>query len=316
MKRCLLLVLALAACQSGPADPATDDAVPLDLDRKQPERLLQSVLGAYLGPDGGDPFAAGLVTGDGRDLVLHPQQLPASARAALRDANGDGVLDWDELAAMLEATYVGARAFPETLDALRQSADYTAGEPDWFTVELDGVMTAARRRVHVPTASLRQAMTSFVETRELTYPAGTWIVGEHVEDGEVVETTVKHRRADGFWDFAVYGADGRLAPATHTEPRALRVPTQCTGCHLGQRLFEPEKSFPGTAADGPHGPRALHVPDDWRSAEATRLFDEHARRTDGVLGIYATLYAGRALAARQRGDISSDDAALLDALGL
>lgn len=313
----LLAAAALAGCGGGgPVDVATAEAVPLRLDRDRPERLLGSVLGAYLGPDGGDPYQAGLVSGEGGDLTLHPGKLPAEARAALSDANGDGAIDWDELAAMLEATYTAARALPPTLDALRQRAPYDRGEPDWFTVEVDGVMTAARRRISVPTAALRQAMAGFGAGGELRYPPGTVIVGEHLLDGAVAETTVKLRRPDGHWDFAVYGPDGRLAPATATEPRPLRVPTQCTGCHLGERLFEPEKSFPAAASDGPFGPRAVHVPDDWRSARATAHFAEHARRDDGVLGLYATLYAGRLLAARERGTLGPEDAALLESAGL
>ena len=316
MIRFLLLGTLVAGCASGPADPATSDAIPLDLDRDKPERLLASVLGAYAGPDGADPFEAGLVSGEGSDLALHPGALPDDARAALEDANGDGAIDWDELAAMLEATYYSARSLPSTVAELRAAADYSAGEPEWFTVEVDGVMSAARRRIAVPTAALRSAMESFPSSGELVYPAGTWIVGEHLEDGEVVETTAKRRRADGYWDFAVYGPDGALAPSTQTEPRALRVPTQCTGCHLGQRLFEPEKSFPAAASDGPFGPRAVHVPDAWRSLEATNLFNEHASRDDGVLGLYATVYAGRLMAQRRAGALEPEDAALLDALGL
>lgn len=313
----LVAALVVAGCGGGgPVDVQTADAVPLRLDRDDPGRLLGSVLGAYVGPDGGDPVEAGMLSGEGADLVLHPQRLPAAARAALADANGDGAIDWDELAAMLEASYVDARGLPPTLDALRQRADYTAGEPAWFTVEVDGVMTAARRRIHVPLDALREAMRAFAAGGSLDYPAGTWIVGEHAVDGAVVETTVKHRRADGHWDFAVYGPDGALAPATQTEPRALRVPTQCTGCHLGRRLFEPEKSFPAEAGDGPFGPRAIYVPDAWRSAEATALFDEHRRRDDGVLGLYATLYAGRLLAARDAGTLADDDRQLLERLGL
>lgn len=311
------LALLIAGCGGGgPVDVATADSVPLRLDRDRPEKLLGSVLGAYVGPQGGDPFEAGLVSRDGNDLMLHPQKLSAEVRSALSDANGDGAIDWDELAIMLEATYTRARGLPTTLDVLRRSAPYDQGGDDWFTVEVDGVMTAARRRIHVPTDALRQAMAGFRQSGGLTYPAGTVIVGEHVIDGATVETTVKTRRADGYWDFAVYDGDGRLAPATSTEPRALRVPTQCTGCHLGERLFEPEKSFPGTASDGPFGPRAIHVPDEWRNREATVLFDEHASREDGVLGLYATLYAGRLLAARERGALDPADAALLESLGL
>ena len=313
----LLALAALAACgPDGPADVDTAEAIPLRLDRDRPERLLGSVLGAYVGPDGGDPYQAGVVSGDGADLALHPQKLPPEARAALRDADGDGAISWEELAVMLEATYTRARGLPTTLDVLRRTAPYDAGEPEWFTVEVDGVMTAARRRISVPTDALRQAMAGFRSAGGLRYPAGTVIVGEHLVDDEVVETTVKTRRKDGYWDFAVYDADGRLAPATTTEPRPLRVPTQCTGCHLGERLFEPEKSFPGEAADGPFGPRAIHVPETWRSRPATLRFDEHASRDDGVLGLYATLYAGRLLAAREQGTLTPADAALLDAVGL
>ncbi len=313
----LLLALVAAGCGGGgPIDVATAEAVPLRLDRDRPDKLLGSVLGAYVGPQGGDPFEAGLVSRDGSDLVLHPQKLSAEARSALADADGDGAIDWDELALMLEATYTRARGLPTTLDILRRSAPYDQGEPGWFTVEVDGVMTAARRRIHVPADALRQAMAGFRQAGGLRYPAGTVIVGEHLVDGVAVETTVKTRRGDGYWDYAVYDADGRLAPATSTEPRALRVPTQCTGCHLGERLFEPEKSFPGTATDGPFGPRAVHGPEAWRNREATILFDEHASREDGVLGLYATLYAGRLMAARDRGALDPADQALLETLGL
>lgn len=306
----LAAALSFGACASGPVDVQTADAVPLRLDRSRPEPLLRSVLAGYAGDD---PFASGLVSGDGGDLSLHPQRLGPEDRARLDDANGDGALDWDELAAFLEATYAKAHALPPTLteaglDAVPDSA--------WFTVEVDGVMTAARRRIRVPISSLRSAMRAFAETGEMTYPAGTWIVGEHVIDGGVVETTAKRRRAGGGWDFAVYDAEGRLAPATRTEPRALRVPTQCTGCHLGQKLYEPEKSYPASAPDGPFGPRAVYVDEPARSPEATALFREHARRADGVLGLYATVHAGRLMAAREAGTITAEDAALLDALGL
>lgn len=311
-----LAALALSACESGPVDVRTADGVPLRLDRRDPEPLIRATLGGYVSPEGGDPFEAGIVSHDGDDLTLHPQQLPADFRQRLHDLNGDGAIDWDELAGLLDTTYYEARGLPATLDELRRSAPYAEDDPAWFTVDVDGVMTAARRRIYVPEAALREAIAGFRPSGELRYPPGTWIIGEHRIDGEVVETTAKRRRPDGFWDFAVYDAQGLLTPATQTEPRALRAPTQCTGCHLGKRLFEPEKSFPAEAPDGPYGPRAYHVPDAWRSREATALFNEHASRDDGVLGLYATIYVGRLLDARQRGALDPADAALLESLGL
>lgn len=310
------LAVGLGACGGdGPVDVQTAERVPLRLEKSDPETLIRSVLGGYARPDGADPWAAGLVDGEGGDLVLLPQALAPELRAGLADADGDGAIGPDEWSEWVEATYYQARALPATVEALRQSSGFSDG-PGWFVVEVDGVMTAARRRLYVREDALRSALEAFAADGAMAYPAGTWIVGEHVMDGAVVETTVKRRRADGFWDFAVYGPDGALAPATQTEPRALRTPTQCTGCHLGQKLYEPEKSWPGEATDGPFGPRAYHVPDAWRNAEAAALFQEHARRDDGVLGLYGTLYASRLLADREAGSIAPEEAALLERLGL
>lgn len=307
----LALALLLSACASGPADVQTADAVPLRLDKSSPDRLVRSLLG---GLAGADPFEAGLVSGDGDDLVLHPQALTPELRASLSDADGDGAIGWDEFEAFVEAAY--PTTLPATVEAMRAEAGWDGGGA-WVSVEIDGVMTAARRRVAVPETALEAAMDAFAAGGALAYPAGAWIVGEHLgPDGEVVETTAKRRRADGFWDFAVYDAAGALAPATSTAPRALRAPLQCTGCHLGQKLYEPEQSYPAPAADGPFGPRAYHVEDAARSADATARFQEHARRDDGVLGLYATVYAGRLMAAREAGEASPEELALLERVGL
>ena len=307
----LALTLVLPACASGPVDVQTADAVPLRLDKSSPDRIARSLLG---GVAAGDPFETGLVSGEGDDLVLHPQTLDAELRATLVDADGDGAIGWDEFAAFVEASY--PRGLPPTLADARREAGFV-GNDEWAAYDIDGVMTAARRRVLVSRAALEAAMETFASGGELRYPAGTWIFGEHLgDDGAVLETTAKRRRADGFWDFAVYDAAGDLAPATATEPRALRAPLQCTGCHLGRKLYEPEESYPAPASDGPFGPRAYYVDDAARSAEATALFDEHTRRDDGVLGLYATVHAGRLMAARAAGEAAPDEVALLERLGL
>ena len=312
--RLTLLLLLVAGCAAGPADVQTAESVPLRLDRAGARRLAESVLGSYAG---GPAFEKGLLTGEGDDLTLHPQRIPAALRTHLRDADGDGAVGWEELSAFLAATYSEGHGLPATLAALRADAGFPDADSALFTVEIEGsVMTHARRRIHVPRAALRSALASFAAGDGLHYPAGTLILGEHVDGDAVLETTVKRRRADGFWDFAVYDAQGRLADATATPPRPLRVPTQCTGCHLGQRLFEPERSYPATPVDGADGPRRYLVPDAERSQEATATLQEHARREDGVLGLYATVYTGRLIAARTAGTASPNDLALLTRLGL
>jgi hypothetical protein len=309
----------LGCAEGGSADDAAPDGLRLAIDKRNPERLLRFYLGSYLGPSGGDAVEAGVLSGEGEDFWLDPDALDARWRPALEaaNANGDDVIDWDELVAFIDRTYAEARALPPTLDALRDEVGYAEEDPAWFTVEIDGVMTNARRHLFVPTAGIRAALTDYrANDDRLLYPVGTTIVGEHRLDGALAETTVMRKRPDGFWDFFVYGADGTLAGATDTPPRSLRSPTQCVGCHVGRKLFEPEESFPREAPPGPFGPRGIHVGPEMRNAEVTALFDEHARRSDTVLGVYNTLFVSGLLTDRAAGRLSPEDAALLDGLGL
>lgn len=283
MRRLRLLAAAallLAGCRATPPD-----RLRLDLERRDPEPLLRTYFGGYLGPEGGDPFAAGLLVKDGEALYVVPSVLQAAVgtAAAALDADGSGTVDGDELTAFVQATYHAARAYPATFEALGVDS---AGA---YALEVHGVMTAARRRVFVPQGALDSAIARHRATGALVYPTGTTIWGRHAApDGE---TTVMRKRADGHWDFFVYDAAGRLAPRTTGAPRPLNAPTQCVGCHFGTRLFEPEKSFPADAPSGPDGPRALYTPH--RDIALTRQLDEHARRSDRVLGLYATTYLAR-----------------------
>jgi hypothetical protein len=173
--------LTLAAC--GPGGAEEKGAVPaswirVDLDRSDPEPLLRYYFGSYVAPEGGDPFAAGLVAEQGGRMYVDPDALaavaPEAARAPL-DADADGTLVWDELAGFVAATYYRARAVPATLDALRAETPYR--EAGWFSVELEGVMTTALRRVHVATEALRAALEGYRANGEaLLYPVGTTFV--------------------------------------------------------------------------------------------------------------------------------------------
>lgn len=321
MRRLIVLVclaVGVAACGSSgdaPAPTGAADGVRVDLDKSDPERLLAFYLGSYLGAEGGDPFADGLVGRQGSGFVLDTARLARrhpGASSALAAAAADGLVDWDEFAAFVQATYYEARALPPTVEALRAVHPF-ADDTSWFQVRVDGVMSPYERRLYVPVAALRSALAGYDERGgRLLYPVGTAIVGEHWHGEAREEVTVMIKRGDGFWDYAAYGADGRLVGQTDAEPKPLQVPTQCVGCHFGSRLFEPEKSFPARAAAGPNGPRAVHVPDAWRDADLTRLLDEHRRRSDTVLGLYNTLFLARLRAERAAGQLPASDARLLD----
>ncbi|MEM8557615.1 MAG: hypothetical protein AAGG50_07315 [Bacteroidota bacterium] len=313
------MLLLLVGCGSGA------DGVVVDLDKSNEDELLAFYFGSYVGPDGGDPFEAGLLRRDGGTITTDLAALPPEVRTAFAPAAEDGLIDWDEAKAVFQRTYAEARPVPRTLLDFQQATPYLAGDggvaPDWYLVELDGVMTMARRRLYVPKAALREALLAYdANGEQVIYPVGTALVGEHWLDGARAEVTVKQKRADGFWDFGVYDAGGALTDGTTTPPRDLAAPTQCVGCHLGTKLHEPERSFPARAPDGPHGPRAIYVRDAVRNAEATRAvterFAEHRERPDSVLGIYATLYVADLLADRRAGlPIAPEDEAVLTALG-
>ncbi|GAB5518244.1 MAG: hypothetical protein RhofKO_04950 [Rhodothermales bacterium] len=297
----LLSLLVLSGCAAG------GHRIEVKLDRSNPEPLLRYYFGAYAAADTADPFEAGLLANDGDRYWLNVEGSP-HAEGLTAASGGDGVLDWEELKAFVAETYYATRNLPLTTYALY--ASLPADSSAWFTVEVDGVMTVARRRIQVPEAALRSALEHYqANDQQLLYPIGTAFVATHTLDGTLVETTLMQKRADGLWDFATYDADGNLATSTTTEPKPLQTPTQCVGCHFGNRAFEPEKSFPEPARDGPHGPRAVYVPEAWRDPALVAFFDEHQKRSDTVLGIYNTLFVAKLRA-------SGEDAELLRAVGL
>ena len=205
------------------------------------------------------------------------------------------------------------RNAPATLEALVSPDDYRADDESWMMMPVDGVMTTARRQIYIKRAHIAAAMQQYVANgNRVIYPEGTVIVGDHVEAAHVVETTVMKKRADGMWDYFVYDAAGQLAGKTTTQPRELAVPTRCVGCHFGEKKFEPERSYPGEASPGPHGPRAIYLPPTPYDEVLVERLDEHNKRSDTVLGIYATRYLGELLGKESR---TEAEQALLDELG-
>jgi hypothetical protein len=318
----LLLALGLAGCAGSSDGPA--GSIPITgLDGGGDERALLYYAGGLAAPDGADPLATGLLIRSGTsDYALATGALPGDLVQRLLGDEPGRALDWKtEVKPAFEATYASARRLPTTVASLQEEVGvWGEDDPDWFVHEVYGVMTDARRRLFVRTDAAQQAAMAMASGGPAGYPVGTAIVGEHWMDGRLLETTVKRRRADGHWDFMVYDEAGTLTEGTTTPPRALAAPAKCIGCHLGQKLHPPEKAFPAAAPDGPAGPRAVHVPDAWREAVETESlasrFQEHARRADGVLGLYGTLYAARAVAqARNGGPLSAADSALVALLG-
>ena len=122
------------------------------------------------------------------------------------------------------------------------------------------------------------------------------------------------RRSDGFWDFVTYDSTGSLTSQTLPNDRALTTPTQCAGCHFGNKGFEPEQSWPLEPAKAPGDIRKWYTGP--RDIEVAEFFSEHFRRSDTLLGLYATAYVSNLRAQRRAGTLDSSAIALLNHLGL
>lgn len=282
--------------------------------------LLSFYVGGMMSAEGEDPFDAGVLSVRSNKFFVDTDFLSnrnPGLRADFHDMALDGTINWEELESFVNANYYTYRRIPETLVLLIEQTGDWENDNMWFAVEVDGVMSPHRRRIHVRLDDLREALLSYsTNGAKLRYPFGTTFVSEHMDNGRRVEVSVMRKRSDGFWDFFAYGADGLLVGTINQIRKDLAVPTQCVGCHFGSRLFEPEKSFPRLAANGPDGPRRLYVDEDLMDDDVIRLLDEHRRRSDRVLGLYGSLFLSRLRMDRQKGDISEQDNRILEAMGL
>jgi len=308
------LLIAAGCSKTTDRDRAT--GVRLDLDRLNEQPYVEFYFGPYA-PPGSTIFESGLIQEQSGSFFLDLKVLASvySFASELQAPASDGILTWEELSPFMSAHYYDVVGAPPSLADFLDRADQT--DIDWMDVEVDGVMTNATRHVLIPKSAVRKGLEEFSDNGEqLLYPVGTRILADHVINDAVAETTAMQKRTDGYWDFFVFDSNGQLAAETATPPKNLVVPTQCAGCHLGSRLYDPEKSFPGTARPGPDGPRRIHVGDRQKNSKALRFLDEHRKRSDGILGLYGTIYLANLLADRGDGTINAEDAALLNKLGL
>lgn len=320
----MLILACLTGIWLGCAGTASDELpasyIRVHLDKSNPEQLLEYYFGGYVSPEPSDPFEAGIVEEVSGRLYVNIDSLEhhyPGAVSLLVDANRNDRIDWDEFEQFVEETYYRARSLPQTLAELREAIDFDSTSTDWMNVEIDGVMTTARRSIFIRESAVVEALQNYWNNGEqIIYPIGTTILGFHVVDRRKAETTVMQKREDGYWDFMVYADNDTLGSSTSTPPKPLRSPVQCVGCHFGNKLFEPEKSFPATAQPGPHGPRRVYVDDSMRNETIVTFFDEHRKRSDTILGLYGTLFVAQLEAGRRAGTLPDAHLELLERLHL
>ncbi len=302
--RVVALFLLMAACSSA-------EQLEVTLEGESAQRLLRFYFGSYTSED---PFETGLLNERGGrfyvDLAVLRAHGPELAQELNAMASG-GVVSPDSLRTAVQMTYYHARNLPEKLSEFsdRWVIDNA------ITFEVHGPVTNYLRRITLSESALQSAIWNYYENGEkIRYAVGTAIKAEHLRGASVVETTAMVRRSDGFWDFATYDSTGALTSHTLPNDRALASPTQCAGCHFGNKGFEPEQSWPLEPANAPGDVRKWYTgPRDTAVAE---FFSEHSRRSDTLLGLYATAYVSNLRAQRTAGTLDSSAIALLNHLGL
>lgn len=287
------------ACNS-----ADKNQILIDLGRSDPDRILSYYFGIY---NGSDPFGSALIVKEGEDYLLNRTLLVGDLEIFAKYAE-DGKLDWDELKSELESSYYSQTNAPRNLGDLVGDKDVL----DSFTVEVHGVMSEAKRSIAVQTSDLQQALLNYTENSDqLLYPVNTTFIANHRRDDALEETTVMKKISESEWAYWVYDSEGVLSTQTVSQPRKLKSPTQCIGCHMGQKAFEPEASFPKKLEERESRRRQVYVDDSLRSAKITTFFDEHQKRADSVLGLYATLYMSQ-LQLKAEPDLNDTERQILD----
>ncbi|MCY4205953.1 MAG: hypothetical protein OXE92_09550 [Bacteroidetes bacterium] len=302
--RMIVLVLLLVGCSSG-------QQFELSMSGEKAERLQQFYFSSYTNEN---PFEVGILEKRKRKVYFNLsvlKEFEPEFAINLESRITGNFLDAESLKTVVQATYFDARNLPQTLTEF--NARWAIDNPKIF--EVHGPVTRYLRQITMSEKALQYAILNyFANGEKLYYPTGTVIKAEHISENKILETTAMMKRSDGFWDFVTYDSTGYRASETLPNPRALATPTQCVGCHLGKKPFEPEDSWPSDAPDAPGGIRKWYT--GARDQQVTDFFKEHSLRSDLVLGLYATTYVSDLRVQRKSATLDSSEIALLDYLGL
>lgn len=283
----------------------TDDAlIEISIDARDPGELLEFYVNSFAGNQSA-------IVVDGDRFFVNVDNIAPSFRDQVSAIGSDGMISWEEFEPFVNGEYYAASGAEPTLARLRERAGNWKADDSWFHMSVSGVMTSAKREIYIAKSVLHEAIRSFSAGDGLIYPVGSVFVAEHYDGGELTEVTTMAKRPDSHWDFAAYDPAGNLKATTLPAPKAYNIPSQCVGCHYGSRSFEPERSYPAAAAKGPTGERVIHEPAVRASATLVGHFDEHRRRTDTVLGLYATTYVA-SLQSRQTQSLTDNERDLLE----
>ncbi len=310
----LVLLVALSACAQ-PSPPVPPGSLAVDLEKPGQDVLLTYWLNVYLDPPR-DPLSANVLYHSDGMYYLAPEDSIRSKAPGLLPLLTHEFVDWDIFSTFIQDTWHDAAGHPRSIGEWIERVGNWREAEGWLRIPVKGSMSPYERVVSVQESAVRHALSERSRGGALIYPEGTLFVADHMVENQIMETTIMWKRQSDTWDYVSYDGDGHLTDRIFKEPDPLQSPIQCLGCHRGNRAFEPERSFPAPADPGPNGARYIDVDNDARDAVVTSVMNEHMRRSDTILGLYATIFLSRVRVRVLSGRGSASDSLLLMEQGI
>jgi formylglycine-generating enzyme required for sulfatase activity len=288
-------------------------------------------LQTLLGTDESSPkvMTGKIVRRQGKELYIDLEQVAAEKalivlQIAAQSPPSDEI-SLDEMGAYMEKHYYEITRPYASVQALLHEHPYLKN-PDWLTVPVDSETFRRRRVLRIDKERVADALVAYFDHNDrLIYPQRTVITAESFDkSGSLVETEVLRKRADTFWNFAVYDRNGALIPTSlafddegELAPGGVgfKVPQNCSICHRIDRLdLSGDPQAPARVPIRaffqmlPMRVPQIHLgPEYYDHMAFTELTEANAKLKDSVFGVYGSLLLSELASRKRLGTLTAND---------
>ncbi|MFN8009435.1 MAG: SUMF1/EgtB/PvdO family nonheme iron enzyme [Terriglobia bacterium] len=261
------------------------------------------------------------------DLTKVPQDKVVIFRQIAARTRPFDELSLDEIQAYLKDHYYElTRPYP-SLQALLREYPFS-NNPNWLEIPVDSATFSRRRVLHISKDRIADALITYFNFQDrMIFPEGTVIVAESMDkNGGFVDAEVLRKRGDGFWNFAVYNAQGKLvqkaiafdeegepAPekAGFIVPNTLCPLPPCRPTRFVGRPRSPVLSpVRGYFDRLPSRVPQIHLgPEYYDHMAFTELTEANGKVKDGVFGVYGSLLLSELTGRKRLNRLTPEDTA-------
>lgn len=224
--------------------------------------------------------------------------------------------DAKSLQKFIDNYYISYRGFYPRLTDITNSVHYKT-EGLWFKVEASSDIMQGLRKIYINKKNLFLALLRYKKNGgKIIYPPGTIFISETYRPNkkskanEFQNAEVMIKREDGEWDFFLYDSYQRINRNPLPESKTDVSPYGCLKCHYTKIRHEPFKSFPKQVSKK----YSVSADADSYSREVFQFFEENRRKTDHVMGPYASMFVSKLASDARQGKLSKEDQFIFDNL--